>query len=430
MRLARLAAFGGLLVPLLAWAYVGTYSRYTADDYSWPVRLSQTPFLDLQLQTYQTAFGRFASTLAICLAALADSPITPFLPAAVLAAWVGALAWLGWEAFPLLGVDRCLSPVAAILLVLAILGSAPDPYQVLYWQVGMLTYLPPLVVLPASAATLLFGYRRGWPMLALMSLAFLAALVAGGFSEPYMALQVAGLSAALFAARRSPTARAILTAALAGAILSAAIVALSPGNALRHAEYPSRSAVEIAIILAAYTGALLLRVLLAPSTIASLLVAAALGHASKGWAVRMPSFIRFAEVALAVTMVGLLPGVYGAAGSQPLRALFIPSAALASVLLAWAFAAGYRLRALALPRALPLVAVAALSVVATVQALTPLPAFQRYAGAWEQRDRLARSSDAPAALPPVPNPFGLHDIGADPSHWANVYIHRYYSLHR
>lgn len=60
-------------------------------------RVARTDFLSLQVYYYEHAFGRWASTALITLAAYAGTALVAVLPAVAFALWLAALTWLGYE---------------------------------------------------------------------------------------------------------------------------------------------------------------------------------------------------------------------------------------------------------------------------------------------------------------------------------------------
>ena len=75
---------------LLAYAELGRFSRYVADDFCTAGILRDYSFLGAQRYWYLNWSGRYSFTLAItALERLFGLPIVPLLPALVLALWLG-----------------------------------------------------------------------------------------------------------------------------------------------------------------------------------------------------------------------------------------------------------------------------------------------------------------------------------------------------
>jgi hypothetical protein len=74
-------------VPLAAYAYLGLFSRYAADDYCTAGQVVTRGLLGLELQLYEAWSGRFAFTFVVGLVELIGSGATRVLPAIAIVAW-------------------------------------------------------------------------------------------------------------------------------------------------------------------------------------------------------------------------------------------------------------------------------------------------------------------------------------------------------
>src|SRR4030081_2305959 len=138
-RLQRYVALGvgaGLALPLVVYAWGGSFSRYTADDYCWAGILRTEGFFNAQVLWYTVYSPRYAFTFLVNLVELAGPAIVPALPALAIVAWVAVLTW------SLRQFDLRLGGLSTFILTeLAALGTlqtAPVLPQSLYWQTGML----------------------------------------------------------------------------------------------------------------------------------------------------------------------------------------------------------------------------------------------------------------------------------------------------
>src|SRR5438874_6444205 len=93
MRLATGVVTAALTVPLLVYASIGAFARYTADDYCWAGVLREQGFLNAQVWWYVAYSPRYAFTFIVNLVELLGPGIVPILPAVALASWVAALTW-------------------------------------------------------------------------------------------------------------------------------------------------------------------------------------------------------------------------------------------------------------------------------------------------------------------------------------------------
>ena len=231
-----------LAVPLVGYAFIGSFARYTADDYCWAGVLRTEGFLRAQMLWYTGYSPRYAFTFLVNLVELAGPAIVPALPAAAIVVWLATLTWTFLQFKIRLG--RLSTTTSALLLAeataLGSLQTAPDMAQSLYWQTGMLTYLLPLVL-----ATFLIGWIRraiDQPRLEAWALGIsgLVTFVAGGLSETYLIPQNVALTLALLAcvlvAPRAAVRRlasAHLAVALAGGVLALLAILVAPSTASR-----------------------------------------------------------------------------------------------------------------------------------------------------------------------------------------------------
>ncbi|MDP9292152.1 MAG: DUF6056 family protein, partial [Verrucomicrobiota bacterium] len=214
-------------------AYAGIYSRYSADDFCTAASLRSRGFLGAQLYWFTKWSGRFSFTFAVSLIELAGIRLVPALTFVHAVAWLLLLAWAleALTSFDGPRRNRIGNFLIASILVSATLGAAPDLYQSFYWQIGILTYVTPFLILPAIAGVI--SSKRHPISRALLS--FILAFVAAGFSETFAATQ-AGLATAILGTatvfRRRDFVVKLLPGVL-GAIAGAVIVAIAPGNKYR-----------------------------------------------------------------------------------------------------------------------------------------------------------------------------------------------------
>ncbi len=248
------AIIGGavILVPIAAAAYMGSLSRYLADDFCTLGSLRDFGFWGSQAYWYTTWSGRFAFTFTVNIVEALGAWLVPLLPAVHL---VGLLAGAGW-AFDrwLAGADdrgsRWTGWFIGGLVVYQTISGTPNLYQSLYWQTGVLTYVTPLVLASFYAVWVLSrrdGVKAGAGGIVVSGLTM---AVAVGFSETVGSLLVAALAGScllvwLLADTGDGKTRALklLGAGLAGGIVGMLVVAAAPGNAARQALLtPSSSA--------------------------------------------------------------------------------------------------------------------------------------------------------------------------------------------
>jgi Family of unknown function (DUF6056) len=231
-------------LPLFLYAYLGTFSRYGADDYCATVQLLQSDNLwRASVTRYLEWSGGYSNLLFIQIGEWFGIAGMIYMAAAMLILWLIGLTWLISEIAEATGFRWRieLSFILAALTVFFSLYRTPNLHQILFWRSSLVGYLAAIVLLAYLAAFILRESRRSsqgsgriWKSL----LVFGSALIIGGTSETIDALQIGILLLSfliLYSWRRiaSRSAFFLLGAGLLGATLSMIIMAFSPGNLVR-----------------------------------------------------------------------------------------------------------------------------------------------------------------------------------------------------
>src|SRR3972149_1831433 len=145
------------LLPVFAMAYVGTFSRYLADDYCTAGVLRSNGFWNGLGSWYVGGSGRFSYIFLMQLLPLPGPGVAPFAAALLLLLWAIGILLLLRNLSRRSGVSASWTMVAALAatLLLATALGAPDRYQSFYWQTGLVTYGAPLVLLTSGRLGLL-----------------------------------------------------------------------------------------------------------------------------------------------------------------------------------------------------------------------------------------------------------------------------------
>ncbi len=233
-----------VLLPLIVYAYLGTFSRYRGDDYceTSRIRSSSNPLQASAIRYFERT-GRYSTLLLVQVSEWFGKSGMIYMAATVLLVWLIGLIWMMSEIGDASGLrwNIWLSFVLAVLAMFFSLYRAPNLYQILFWRSGMVSYLAPIVLLVYLAALILhqlhdpFSHSgQLWSSL----LIFAIVLITGGTSETIAALQIIILLLSFLALyfgtrviRRDVL--LMLGTALVSAILSMLIMALSPGNPAR-----------------------------------------------------------------------------------------------------------------------------------------------------------------------------------------------------
>ncbi len=244
LRPALLAGVTALLLTLGMFGYLGTFTRYRADDYCDTVNVTrQSVFISL-FHRYLNISDRYSNLLFVALTERLAPHQIWIWPAVMIPLWVLALTWMIHETkrslslrWPFL-VDLYLGSVLAFFVI----WQAPDLFQIFYWRSAMATHFVPIVYLLALGAWLLQRIRRfeqqrppTWLGAACLVLAFFG----GGFSEPPAAILIVLLGMAWVAIwlwgkpPRRAAALSLIGWTLAGGLLALLVMKIAPANSLR-----------------------------------------------------------------------------------------------------------------------------------------------------------------------------------------------------
>jgi hypothetical protein len=230
---------------LMIYAYLGTFSRYLADDYCQAVLLTTSGnIFQATIKSYRVWSDRYSNLILIQFIEWGGKWGSQLMSAVALVLWVCGLTWLISEIGKSIGQKWNLGTYSWIagLVIFLSLFEAPNLYQVLYWRAGLVTYLAPLVFFVYCAALILWQIRTGFQQLRLWGaglICFGSIFIAGGSSETTSFLQIGILLMAFLIVllQRKQDRRGdvliLLGVSLASAVLSMLVMAVAPGNGVR-----------------------------------------------------------------------------------------------------------------------------------------------------------------------------------------------------
>ena len=388
----------------------GIYVRYNADDYWTASIVARLGFWKSQSFWYERWSGRFAYTFLIGIVEAIGPRIVPALAAGAIAGWFAAT----YALFKRLRLEY---PAAlAMALVYAAAEGAPDVPQSILWQTGLLTYVVPIAGMTAWLATTIDRQNVRW-------YDAIVPFVLAGFSESNMIAQVILLAALTlhFGLRRTPR---IFATALIATVASLALVALSPGNAVRMSLYPRHSLTWIAsTTLSGAMSFFASEITQSGIGLLVVFVAATLyvGRASGRLAASA------AAIAIVSTLAIYLASAITLAVGPPARTLIVPHVlVVAAIAIAGA--------TVPIPErfAIPLLIVLAIGgpLAAAVQRARAIPEAAAFARAWDELDgQLRQNRGREVIVAGVPGSAGtLSFITHDRDRWSNRCISDYYSL--
>lgn len=222
------------IIPLLTLIMVCMYFilttsplvRYWADDFCAAYSLRVGGFFGAQVSWWNSWTGRYSYIAFLDIFELIGPWVVRILPIIIFVLLVVTLV-------PVFFFETILAP----FLIVLILINAPNIIQSFYWQVGSLNYSFEFMFFNLFLAFLVWPRKK----FALLTV-FVFSLIASGFSEVYALAQVVMIIFILlllifgkFSNNKYRIKLAI--AGLIGAILSLAIMSLSPGNAVRASSF-------------------------------------------------------------------------------------------------------------------------------------------------------------------------------------------------
>jgi hypothetical protein len=452
--------------------YVGWYSRYMADDYCTVGVLREMGFSQSQQYWYTSWSGRFAFTFFVNVAEIIGPSVVRVLPAAFVLLWLAAMVFLIRRSLHALGCQPHTGIVLSLaaVVLLGTLWGAPNIYQSIYWQTGLLTYAVPLILLSGYLGWLLRRHSRqqpgrtGW---ALVAVSAAAAFVIGGFSETNLSLQMLALlmllTISVYQARKKSGAanRWLITAGLVGSLAAATVIIAAPGNDVRQGLMPTPSGsfewlgrTAWDVLLFANRGLQRLTLTTVLVTMVPFLLAffpsREDARQSEG---KIEELRKWGALVLLIPpctallmFATIAPYEYVVSTYPDGRVLITTQFVLVAGLAAWGFAVGRLARAVLplSPIAKPgvyaavwLVALVPISVGvvrATLHSLEPLADAQEFAVTWDQRDHTIKQAveggEQVMAARSLNHMGGLAEIGRDPDEWINRCVAQSYGLKR
>jgi hypothetical protein len=395
-----------------------------------------------------------------------------------LTAWFLALFWVLQQVFKALAlpVEKKWLAVLAATIIFGAVKSVKAYTEVIFWQTGILTYQISLILFCLALGLFLkrFFSKPQVPAVALWeySVAFLIALVLGGFSETWIILQVAILTLALIyfsffhqKPHRSDVVHTLLVAYIGSWCAFLAIVK-SPGNAGRTVRMTQLSLETVFGAMVAsirdvpfflmqwLTGNTALAIgLLLTGAVTGFLTASATGEQP---APQRKHFLLggiLLAVAIGLLSVGFFPA-FVVWGTRPVpRAAFLPIFLFIWAFVLFGFFTGRALSRYVRPGKPQTYARAGLLVLlaltmfwlqarTTISTVQWLPTLQTYARLWDERDAFLRVASSQKkddiVVPSVRRNPGLHDIrdtiwilgelSEDKRDWINLVAANYYGV--
>ena len=227
-----------LLSALVAYALLGNFTRYVADDYGIAVAVRLRGYWAQQIAAYRLSDGHFVATALYTAGTLLNPIFVRILPGVLIIAWVALLTLALRHVIPSAGrLGRFLIPAGIVYTTLQI---TPSPFLSLYWMTASMEFVVPLLVAAVVVWLVSRPSNSGRRRRLLIALIGLLAFLAAGEAEIYTAVQCVALTVTVaLAMSRLPwiwrQKLPELSAAWIGSLAGLAVELASPGKALRSA---------------------------------------------------------------------------------------------------------------------------------------------------------------------------------------------------
>lgn len=420
-----------LLGGVSAFAYLGFFTRYGADDYCFTRTLFKyDKLLDAAWWWYIHTSNRYTTMFLVGISEWFGRSAISYLPALAVVLWTVGLTWALSKICTILKFPRPLliGFILAATSILFTIWEAPNRYQSLYWRAGLVTYLTPLIFLSYLAGLLLTEVvhpqqkKFGW--LVMITLVMLGFFATGGLSETTLAMQIGALGLALCSVLlfvRSESRKPLLILLGVGLIASLSgliAVFLSPANDFRREVFGEPPALQVIVLhsLRFAWDFMFQAVKSMPiPTLVTLLLSLSLGVTLQGSFNRAkPGYLWAYVPGIALLVAYLLivcamaPSVYGQGSYAGARSLFGAQFVLVSATITFGLFLGIGLRTLVskyfpgrslstgliLLIAVLLILSVTYNVHITTQAISLSYGYQKRAAAWDARDQQIRKAIA------------------------------------
>ena len=349
-------------IALFVYGYLGSFTRFLADDYCSAHHATEDGFLGSIIFSYRTINGRYSAygTDWVVLN-LFDAYHIHWVPPLILAIWVLFTVFFLYLLLKNANFQKEIywrALLLAITSIFLIMRLNPNIKQSFFWWNGMRSYLLPLIVLVFWGILLLIAKEKiEIKFLALLSFGLF--FLSGGLSETYLVIQFSFLVylvflrlLLLFGNKKKlqnllkDKESVILFAGIAGTLFSFAIILYAPSNAIRRSVMPSAPSFRMLmeISLASYIS-FLNEIIHNKDKIFALLGAVLLliwigkdyklPNQNSKWLIPLSYF-----GGLLLLFGTFLPGVYGYAKYPPTRTLVIGVFMLVAFFLYASFLAG------------------------------------------------------------------------------------------
>ncbi|MBI2332167.1 MAG: hypothetical protein HYU84_08425 [Chloroflexi bacterium] len=207
-RAVLLVAVLVMLVTVGMYAYLGSFSRYIADDYCEAVRVTTVSPFQAAFNRYSDgsfrSANRYSNILFVGFSEILRPNSIPITIVLMIVLWTIGLSWLVHEIRKFAAVEwtRLMDVFLGSTIAFMSFLQAPNLFQTMYWRSSMMTHFAPLVFASLLFAFLVRQARRASDESVspfVYGFILVASFVLAGFSEPPAATLVTVFSLLLFA---------------------------------------------------------------------------------------------------------------------------------------------------------------------------------------------------------------------------------------
>lgn len=456
------------LAALAFFMYLGTFSRFWADDFCYFVTFENSQNIFQAVQTFYFSWSnRYTNILLIGIIGIFGRQAIAYLPAVMIGLLVLSLFMLFQQLKILLRlpISSLISLNLAILLSFFTILQTPNRFQSVFWMMGLVTYFAPLIFLASTTALIAWGIRVrpiGKQRASMLILLAILVFLAGGLSETTLTFQITAFSLVFAAAlaftygEQKKSAIIFSLVALTFSLLALLVVILAPGNTIRLETMPedTQFSIDKALLIFIFTWDFIrdtTRSLLTPTLVSVVAAFSVALAASRQQAIPTPRrfWLILALVAptaylLIASMVTPSVYVYGAYGYPEPRALFPAQFVLTAALMIFGFLLGWQTANWLLQKSsllvssgkiviiLFLLAVAAYPLWFLQRETQTVPQFARHAERWDARNAYIieqrQQGNLDIILDGIPSPGKLIELRANRNFWVNLCVADFYGL--
>lgn len=222
--------------------YIGTFSRYVADDYCTAAKLSTMGFWQAQSFWFNNWTGRYTFTFFISFFELFGSTITSYIPYILIILLYGSSFIFFLSIFKKIRVSNNIffAFFLTSIFIFMILFTIPNIGQNLYWMTGSTTYFLPIIFFFLVSSFLIeIEYNASKKILInifLYALVVIGTFIVSGFSEVLSVLQIlifGLLFAYIIFSKKKIIVNKPLLFGLVGSIIGLFVMVSAPGNQIR-----------------------------------------------------------------------------------------------------------------------------------------------------------------------------------------------------